>query len=56
MDEIRFKVKGFAEQIKQGKILTGPDGIFTDLIKKITEAALGAELDLHLDNTMFAAL
>lgn len=36
-------------QMQAGKGLTGKDGILTPLIKQLTEAALKAELDQHLD-------
>ena len=38
------------EKLKQGKSLTGEDGIFTPLIKRILEAGLEGELKSHLDN------
>ena len=37
------------EELKSGKGLTGKDGILTPLIKQLTEAALTAELEEHLD-------
>jgi len=40
-----------AQQIRQGKPLTGKDGIFSPLIKQIVEAALEGELDNHLNQT-----
>jgi putative transposase len=43
--------KQAAEQIRQGKPLTGDGGIFSPLIKQIVEAALEGELDEHLQNT-----
>lgn len=36
------------DKIYQGKPLTGKDGVFTDMIKEILEAALSEELDQHL--------
>lgn len=38
------------EQLKSGKGLTGKDGVLTPLIKQLTEAALKAELEQHLDS------
>jgi transposase-like protein len=38
------------EQLKSGKGLTGKDGVLTPLIKQLTEAALKAELEEHLDS------
>lgn len=43
--------KAAAEQIRQGKPLTGNGGIFTPLIKQVIEAALEGELDAHLQET-----
>lgn len=37
------------EQLKSGKGLTGKDGVLTPLIKQLTEAALKAELEQHLE-------
>ena len=34
--------------LQSGKAITGKDGVLTPLIKKLTEAALEAELDSHL--------
>jgi len=39
------------EQLKQGKPLSGRDGIFTPLIKRILEASLEGELDSHLEDS-----
>lgn len=43
--------KEAAEQLRQGKSLTGEGGIFTPLIKQVIEAALEGELDEHLLST-----
>lgn len=43
--------KQAAEQIRQGKPLTGDGGIFSPLIKQIVEAALEGELDSHLQTS-----
>jgi putative transposase len=43
--------KEAAEQIREGKPITGEGGIFSPLIKQIVEAALEGELDQHLDQT-----
>jgi putative transposase len=43
--------KEAAELIRQGKPITGKDGIFTPLIKQVLEASLEGELDNHLDET-----
>lgn len=39
------------EQLRAGKPLTGKDGVFTPLLKKVLEASLEGELDAHLDET-----
>ena len=39
------------EQLRAGKPLTGRDGVFTPLLKKVLEASLEGELDAHLDET-----
>lgn len=36
------------EALQSGKAITGKDGVLAPLIKKLTEAALEAELDSHL--------
>jgi putative transposase len=43
--------KEAAELIKQGKPLTGENGIFTPLIKQVLEAALEGEMDTHIKQT-----
>ncbi len=41
------------EQLRSGKSLTGKGGVLTPFIKKLTEAALKAELEQHLEtNTL----
>ena len=37
--------KNAAELLRQGKPLTGNDGVFTPLIKQVLEASLVGELD-----------
>lgn len=39
-----------SEQITQGKPLTGQDGVFTPLLKRVIEASLEGEMDAHLDD------
>lgn len=43
--------KAAAEQIRQGKPITGEGGIFSPLIKQVIEAALEGEMDVHLTQT-----
>ena len=38
------------KDLQAGKDLTGKDGVLMPLIKQLTEAAISAELDPHLDN------
>src|SRR5579875_1132915 len=51
MQEEKFDFEAFArqagEQLRQGKPLTGQDGVFTPLLKKILEG----ELDAHLQES-----
>ena len=44
-----FNFEQALEDLKLGKDLNGKDGILTPLIKQLTEAALKAELQHHLD-------
>ena len=46
----QFDFNKALEALKNGQNLTGKDGLLTPLIKQLTEAALKAELDEHLDN------
>lgn len=47
-DQINFDMKGAIQALREGKDLSGKDGIFTPLIKQLTEAAMQAELEEHL--------
>ncbi len=40
-----FDINAAIQALREGKDLTGKDGILTPLIKQLTEAALVAELD-----------
>lgn len=55
MEEKKFDFEAFVreagEQLRAGKPLTGTDGVFTPLLKKIIEASLEGELDDHLEET-----
>jgi len=55
MDNEKFDFEKFAkeasESLKLGKPLTGTDGIFTPLLKKILESSLEGELDSHLEES-----
>lgn len=43
-----FDMDAALQALREGKGLTGRDGILTPLIKQLTEAAMKAELDVHL--------
>lgn len=45
-----FNFEQALKDLQDGKALTGKDGILSPLIKQLTEAALSAELEHHLDN------
>jgi len=47
-DSITFDMEGAIKSLREGKDLSGQDGILTPLIKQLTEAAMKAELDEHL--------
>ncbi|CAB0151210.1 hypothetical protein PSI9734_01623 [Pseudidiomarina piscicola] len=48
MTKSNFDMEAALKQLREGKDLTGKDGILTPLIKQLTEAAMQAELDEHL--------
>jgi len=50
MTKPNFDMEAALKQLREGKDLTGKDGILTPLIKQLTEAAMQAELDEHLTN------
>ncbi|MCK5894764.1 MAG: IS256 family transposase [Endozoicomonadaceae bacterium] len=45
-----FDMNTALKALREGKDLTGKDGILTPIIKQLTEAAMQAELDEHLAN------
>ena len=47
-DQIQFDMDAALEGLRDGKGLSGKDGILTPLIKQLTEAAMQAELGEHL--------
>lgn len=55
MEEKKFDFEAFireaGEQLRSGKPLTGAEGVFTPLLKKVIEASLEGELDDHLSVT-----
>lgn len=48
MTKPNFDIDAALKQLREGKDLTGKDGILTPLIKQLTEAAMQAELEEHL--------
>src|SRR6476661_1471305 len=55
MEKEKFDFEAFikqaGEQLRSGKPLTGAEGVFTPLLKKVLEASLEGELDDHLEET-----
>ncbi len=49
MTETDFNFDDALKSLQAGKPLSGKDGILTPLIKQLTEAALTAELDAHIE-------
>jgi transposase-like protein len=47
-DKINLDMESAIQALREGKDLSGKDGIFTPLIKQLTEAAMQAELEEHL--------
>jgi putative transposase len=45
---INFDIESAIQALREGKDLSGKDGIFTPLIKQLTEAAMKAEQEAHL--------
>lgn len=48
MTQPTFDMQAALQALREGKDLTGKDGILTPLIKQLTEAAMQAELEQHL--------
>ncbi|HEX5793623.1 MAG TPA: IS256 family transposase, partial [Rheinheimera sp.] len=44
-----FDMQAAIQALRDGKGLSGKDGILTPLIKQLTEAAMQAELEQHLE-------
>ena len=52
-ERINFDNEVFSkEQFRNGKNLTGKDGLLAPLIKQLTEATLEAEVELHIANNV----
>jgi len=50
MTQPTFDVQAAIQALREGKALNGKDGILTPLIKQLTEAAMQAELEQHLES------
>lgn len=50
MTKTNFDMDAALKQLREGKDLTGKDGILTPLIKQLTEAAMQADLEEHLSD------
>ncbi len=48
MTKPTFDMDAAVKALREGKDLSGKDGILTPLIKQLTEAAMSAELEEHL--------
>ena len=48
MSKPTFDMDAALQALRDGKDLSGKDGILTPLIKQLTEAAMKAELEQHL--------
>ncbi len=46
---INFDIDAAIKALREGKDLSGKDGVLTPLIKQLTEAAMQAELEQHLE-------
>ena len=53
-ERINFDFNEVLEQFKNGKNLTGKDGLLAPLIKQLTEAALEAEVESHIVNDVLS--
>ena len=49
-DTIKFDMDAAIKALREGKDLSGKEGVLTPLIKQLTEAAMKAELDEHLSS------
>lgn len=50
MTQPTFDIQAAIQALREGKALNGKDGILTPLIKQLTEAAMQAELEQHLES------
>jgi putative transposase len=47
-NDINFDMEAAIKALREGKDLSGQDGILTPLIKQLTEAAMKSKLDEHI--------
>ena len=50
MTNNKFNFNDAVKELQAGKSLNGKDGVLTSLVKQLTEAALQAEIEQHLDS------
>ena len=53
-EEINFDFNEILKEFRNGKRLTGKDGLLAPLIKQLTEAALEAEVESHIAQDVFS--
>lgn len=53
-EQIDFDFNEILEQYRNGKRLTGKDGLLAPLVKQLTEAALEAEVESHIANDILS--
>lgn len=53
-EQFEFDFNEILNQFRNGKKLTGKDGLLAPLIKQLTEAALEAELESHIANDVLS--
>ncbi|SHO57041.1 hypothetical protein VQ7734_02810 [Vibrio quintilis] len=49
-NKYEIDIQEFAKVLQSGQELNGKDDVLTLLIKKITQVALGAKIDQHLES------
>ncbi len=54
-EQIEFDLNEILKEFRNGKRLTGKDGLLAPLIKQLTEAALEAEVESHIANDILGS-
>ena len=54
MEEFDFDFNKVVKEFRNGKKLTGKDGLLAPLIKQLVESALEAEIESHIANDILA--